>query len=165
MKIFLLSLVAIIFNLFVLPLKSAENFSSETTQFFNEYIKGYNQYFLNKNDKRAMQDVASHFHIPTQQITNKGTPIIVKESQRLANNLTRFVDNLREKGITQLAWEKIQVKPLTENKALAINIANAINTKGEVVSRLSTLYLISKTEQGWKITTINPHSINNHLEL
>lgn len=165
MKIFLFSLITITFNLLVLPVKAADNFSNETTQFFNEYIQGYNQYFLNKNDTRAMQDVASHFYMPTLQIPNKGTPIIVKEPQRLANNLTRFVDNLREKGITKLAWEKIQVKPLTENKAIAINIANAINTKGEIVSRLSTLYLIYKTEQGWKITTINPHLINNHLEL
>ncbi len=148
-----------------ISLKAEQSQQIDLTEFFHDYIQGYNLYLENPNNKSALPQIASHFAYPVMQIPSKGAPVIVTESAQLIKNFSFFVDDLRKKSVAKIVWEKLQVKPLTENKAVAINIANAMDAQGNILSRLSTLYILYKEGAHWKISAIQPHTINNHINL
>ncbi len=158
-------LIICILTLASINLKAEKSQQTELTEFFHDYIQGYNLYLENPNNQSAMPQIASHFTYPVMQIPNKGAPVIVTESAQLIKNFSFFVDNLRKNSVAKIVWEKLQVRSLTDNKALAINIANAMDAQGNIVTRLSTLYILHKEDSHWKISAIQPHSISNHINL
>ncbi len=147
------------------PLEQA-NFNKEALEFFHDYIIGYNEYLQNKDDKEAMNKVASHFYMPFMIVPQKNKPTILASRAELSNSFTQFIDGQRSQGVRKLVWEKINVKPLTRNKALAINIVNALNAEGKVIARRSAMYVLYKSaDQGWEIALLNTHDVNNHINL
>ena len=79
----------------------------------------------------------------------------------MENGFTRFLEKLKNKGVTKMEWEKLQVVSLSQNTALASNIARGLDANGNVVERLASIYMLSNSSDGWKIAVIKPISLDN----
>ena len=71
--------------------------------------------------------------------------------------VTGFLNGLKEKGVNKVAWEKVEIKLLAENIALASNVAVRYLANGEVYDRAGATYFLNKNPKGWEITAFALH--------
>lgn len=140
-------------------------FETATIEFFHDYLKGYNQFLASDSANDGIEQVVSHFYFPMMQVPNNGAPLAVNNKEQLAKNFTFFVNSLKQQGVKKIVWEKLNIKPLTNNKAMAINIANALDSNDKLMFKFSTLYLLYNSDAAWKINVIHPHAIDKHIHL
>ena len=77
-----------------------------------------------------------------------------------AQNFLGFTKNLDKQGVRSLEWKDVRIHVLTPTKALANNYAHGIDEEGNVVYETVSVYLIYKTDEGWRIQTFNPYHIS-----
>lgn len=149
-----------------LTLVQEEVFSSEAViQFFHDYIATYNRYLADSNDLSAMESAAQHFNMPVMQFPTKSGPTVTLEHTKMVDNLTSFTHAIKNTGVTSLRWEQLSVVPLRDNMALANNIVNALDVNGKILRRLTTLYIVVNTDNGWKIAAITSYPSDNLFKI
>ena len=146
--------------LFLLSLAStsyAQN--SELDLFFDQYIGSFNSY-LEASDDLDVSTITQHFAEPALQMPLKGAPRLMMKYTDLNKGYARFLSMLKDKGGVKLEWEKKQVVRLSDDKALASNIARILDKNGLVVDRRSSIYTLYKSPIGWKIAIIQSHAVD-----
>ncbi|NVK22808.1 MAG: hypothetical protein HWD86_09840 [Kangiellaceae bacterium] len=134
-------------------------------EFFHDYISTYNRYLADSNDLSSMDRAARHFNMPVMQFPTKAGPVVTLEHSKMVGNLTAFTNTIRQSGVASLKWEQLSVVSLRDNMALANNIANALDANGKFLRRLTTLYILVASEDGWRIASIVPYSSDNVFQL
>ena len=151
-----------LFLLLAIILISLNNVNAQESldDFWPQYISSYTNYLNTKTDP-DIKMVLQHFNEPLMQMPSQGEPRVSLKREVLENGFTRFLEKLKNKGVTKMEWEKLQVVSLSQNTALASNIARGLDANGNVVERLASIYMLSNSSDGWKIAVIKPISLDN----
>lgn len=132
----------------------------EATDFLNVYLNAYNKRFGHPERKESfMAELTGLLNDPFILAPPKNKPFS-------PDNLTgfeRFVQGLEKKGAVKLRWEEMNLHVLTEKKILANNVGFGIDAGGKVVYETVSVYLLYRTDNGWKIVLFSPYDMQNKL--
>lgn len=124
---------------------------SKVQQVFNSYMTKYNHFITNQELKQSPVLYADKIMLMTG-----GKPVILTP-ESMNKGVTGFLNGLKEKGVNKVAWEKVEIKLLAENIALASNVAVRYLANGEVYDRAGATYFLNKNPKGWEITAFALH--------
>jgi hypothetical protein len=159
--------LALISTLIVTLIIAPASFASEPKQsakasaeaFMQDYLDGYEKYLTGGNDADVTL-VTEHFSEPMVMMPSSG-PAPMATHEDFAPNIKYFLDNaLKKKGVVKLEWERLQMAILSETQALASGLANALDRNGETVEQRASIYLLTKSKDGWAVSVNLPHSPN-----
>lgn len=126
---------------------------SEVKLFFDDYLKYYNAIIENPNNQDALVASAENYHSPAIQIIPNIPLRMVHEKQKLMNGSRAFLLSLKEKGVTTIEWENIQIKMLSENSAIASNIGVRYLSDGKIHNKAAATYLLKKSKSNSNSST------------
>lgn len=138
----------------------------EATDFFHTYLGTYNKR-LGQPDRDAdfLAELSALVNKPFIMAPPSATAPFYPESDELfARVFSGFVKQLERKGAVRMEWQQISIQVLTSHKVLANNIGRAFNADGEVVYETISLYLLHRSDSGWKITMFSPYDFAQRLE-
>jgi len=136
-------------------LKTA-NDKVEIQQVFQNYMDKYN-HFINHQELKPSPVLYAE---QVMLITNSGkSTMLTPESMN--KGVTGFLNTLKAKGVNKVAWEKVNIKLLANNIALASNVAVRYLANGEVYDRAGATYFLNKASQGWEISAFALHAPEN----
>lgn len=157
-----MTIAKIIFTLFSASLMFAQlvmakNVDQNATDFMQTYLDGYERY-LSAGDNADVAWVTEHFSEPLVMMTPKG-PAPMETREKFAPNIQYFLEQtLRKNGVVKLEWNKLQIVNLSDTQVLASGLANALDKNGETVEQRASIYLLSKSDEGWAVAVNLPHS-------
>lgn len=122
---------------------------------FKNYMAKYNHYITHQELKSSPELYAEQIMLMTGNKPAMLTP------DSMNKGVMGFLSGLKEKGVNKVAWEKVDVKLLSENIALASNVAVRYLANGDVYDRAGATYFINKNPEGWKITAFALHTPEN----
>jgi hypothetical protein len=125
-------------------------------QFFANYISSYTTY-LSSDGEPDIANITVHFNEPSMQVPLRGAPRVSTTRAELGTGFTRFLALLKSKGATKLEWDKIQLVSLSDNTAIASNIARVLDKNGNLLEKRSSIYSLYKSPEGWKIAMSQSH--------
>ncbi len=172
LKLSLLVAVTVL-NLF-LPVTHAKNnvvesdvaIKSEVKQFFDTYLKTYNQRFGRPDRTESFINSLSNLvHQPFIMSPPTGAPFQPKDQAAFTQVFNGFVQQLEKKGAVKLTWKSVDFEILSPNKVLANNIGIATNVKGDVIYETISVYLLYRSEDGWKIVLFSPYELERSVVL
>jgi len=137
----------------------------EVAEFFVQYLNNYNDYFENPDNTKALSAAAQDIHLPAVQIQPQGSVAMLESAQQIVLGTQGFIESLKAKGVTHMAWEKLQINVLSEHAAVASNVAAQYLEDGYVYARLGATYLLYKTDKGWKLVSRVLHLPEDVLRL
>ncbi|GAB4200303.1 MAG: hypothetical protein Tsb002_36390 [Wenzhouxiangellaceae bacterium] len=141
-------------------------FEEEVRQFFEQYLAVYNRRFDHPQDDTAFkEDMAGFLHGPLLQLPPTSPPRLMESAELAASNFAGFVALLEQKGVRRLYWHEMQLQVLTPTKVLANNIGHGVDAEGNVVYETISVYLLYKSEAGWRIVVFSPYQMANKFEL
>ena len=129
---------------------------TEATAFFKGYLDAYNAYD---------PDAASQNYADTALITGLGDTVRTMTREDMKNLLGRFLNNLKQNGVTKFEWTTLQVKALNDRVAVASNIATRFKADGTVFNTASATLIAHKTDGKWQVLMLNLHKPENILPL
>lgn len=133
------------------------NGSGSIEHFMQLYLDGYEAY-LTGGDTADVVTVTSHFTEPLVMMPPTG-PAPMATHEKFAPNIKFFMDKvLKPQGIVKLEWEKLQIAKLSDTQALVSGLANALDASGKTVEQRASIYLLTKTNEGWAVSVNLPHS-------
>jgi hypothetical protein len=125
--------------------------------FMQDYLNGYEKYLKGGNDADVTL-VTEHFSEPMVMMPPSG-PAPMATHEDFAPNIKYFLDNaLKKKGVVKLEWARLQMAILSDTQALASGLANALDKNGNTVEQRASIYLLTKSEEGWVVSVNLPHS-------
>jgi hypothetical protein len=136
--------------------KSADE-KAKVQQVFKNYMIKYNHYITSQELKTSPELYAEQIMLMTG-----GKPVMLTPDS-MNNGVTGFLSGLKEKGVDKVAWEKVDIKLLADNIALASNVAVRYLANGDVYDRAGATYFLNKNPEGWKITAFALHTPENAL--
>ncbi|MGX5172667.1 hypothetical protein ACUR5C_01405 [Aliikangiella sp. IMCC44653] len=137
----------------------------EVNLFLNQYINHFNQLLNNPNDLSALQASAENISYPAVLINAKGNKLIATKPSIVKEGNLGFLNYLSKRGITQINWQVVEIKPLGKNVYIASNIANLLNKSGEKISQTSGTYLLHRQESRWKMFSRIQHPLEDRILL
>jgi ketosteroid isomerase-like protein len=125
--------------------------------FMHSYLDGYEKY-LTGGDNADVALVTEHFSEPLVMMPPSGSaPMATHED--FGPNIKYFLDNaLKKKGVVKLKWAKLQMAALSDTQALASGLVNALDKNGNIVEQRASIYLLTKSKDGWAVSVNLPHS-------
>lgn len=141
----------------------------EIKQFMAKYLKNYNDtldddaYYI--ETMPSLRAASEDLNIPAINISPVGEFLLFTSKKQVADNTKAFIFDLKTQGATHIAYEKIQIKMLTESTALVSNIASINKSSNSALFKIGATYLINKTQQGWHIITRTIHSADSILRI
>ncbi len=131
--------------------------SNSVEHFMQLYLDGYEAY-LTGGDNADASTVTSHFSEPMVMMPPTG-PAPMATREKFAPNIKFFMDKvLKANGVVKLKWEKLQIAKLSDTQALVSGLANALDESGNTVEQRASIYLLTKTSDGWAVSVNLPHS-------
>ncbi len=165
-------LIAVVCGLFACAMAQAsqhdENtaIESELEQFFDDYLAVYNRRFNNPEGSDIFrQQITALVHDPLLLSPPASKPQAPESMAVFARSFEAFVTQLEQRGVQRLQWHNTQLRVLTPNKVLANNIGHGIDKDGNVAYETISLYLVYRTDDGWKIAMFSPYSLDNALDI
>ncbi len=139
----------------------------EATRFFHTYLNTYNKRLGHPEREEAFLDELSALiskpFIMAPPSAN--APFYPESEEMFARAFGGFVKQLERKGGVRMEWQEINVEVLTQNKILANNIGRAFSAEGDVVYETISLYLLHRSDDGWKIAVFSPYDVGNKLAI
>lgn len=129
---------------------------TEIQQLFASYMSKYNHYI----QTGELQHAPGLYHPHVMLVSDKRVPSVVTEAQ-LYSQIEVFLDSLKKRGVSKVNWQKVDIHLLSNNMALASNVAIRYNKQGEVVDRVGASYTLSKHDKGWRIAAFSVHPVDN----
>lgn len=170
MKILVLKiLLPILLTFQTLPAISQEKKLHQTREietpqtFFNNYLKHFNDYLIDPENKIALTESAEDVSYPAIWVSQGGNKIIANDRDFVLKNTQGFIGALRNKGISRITWDTLDIKPLGTNVIIASNIANLYLDNGEFYAQVSSTYLLYKEGNHWKLFSRIQHSPEQKL--
>lgn len=146
-----------IFTLLFTSLTFAGGQNQSPEDFMQTYLDGYEKY-LTAGDKANVTSVTEHFSEPMVMMPPSG-PAPMATHEEFAPNIKYFLDAaLKKKGVVKLEWEKLQIATLSDTQVLASGLANALDKTGKTVEQRASIYLLTKSKNGWLVSVNLPHS-------
>ena len=138
----------------------------EVNAFFDEYLGVYNRRF-GRSDRSAAfrKELGELVHTPLMQSPPMGPPMVPESMEAFTRGFEGFVSMLEEKEVRRLVWQQQEFQVLTPRKVLANNIGIGLTSDGQVAYETVSLYLLYRTEAGWKIAMFSPYDPDNPLHL
>lgn len=138
----------------------------EVAAFFDGYLAVYNQRFGRpERSAQFRQELSEQVHMPFLQSPPMSAPRVPDSVETFTSSFEGFVSMLERKGVSRLQWERMEFQVLTANKVLASNIGVGVSEDGEIVYETASLYLLYRTEGGWKITMFSPYDVDKAVRL
>lgn len=135
-------------------------------QLFDSYLQVYNERLNNPDgSEKFLEDLAGKLHQPFLIAPQVSAPRSPATDDEFSNSFESFITFLNKKGATKLHWKEINLYPLNEKKTLANNVAYATDKDGKIVYETISVYLLYKSDAGWKIAMFSPYDIANKLEI
>lgn len=131
---------------------------AQIKEVFAQYMRSYNNYL---KTNVMLKDQAIYTET-LMLITPNRAPAILDET-KFSNLIEGFLDGLRSKGVNNIAWEKLQIKLLSNSVAVASNAAVRYKKNGDVYDHAAATYMLTKVNEQWKIATLAPHAAENIL--
>lgn len=128
----------------------------EIQQLFTNYMAKYNHYI----QTGELQHEPGLYHPQVMLVSDKRVPSVVTEAQ-LYSQIEVFLASLKKRGVSSVEWQKVDIHLLSNNMALASNVAVRYNKQGEVVDRVGASYTLSKQDKGWRIAAFAVHPVDN----
>ncbi|WP_299975960.1 hypothetical protein [uncultured Pseudoteredinibacter sp.] len=145
--------------LLISPLSLAGDSSQSIEDFMQDYLDGYEKY-LTASEDADIAWVTEHFSEPLVMMPPTG-PAPMATHEAFAPNIKYFMEEaLKKKGVVKLEWTKLQVAKLSGSQALVSGLANALDKNNRTVEQRASIYLLTKTEDGWSVSVNLPHSPN-----
>ncbi len=143
--------------LLISPLTFAGVFKQSVEDFMQDYLDGYEKY-LTAGDNADINWVSEHFSEPLVMMPPTG-PAPMATHEDFAPNIKYFMEEaLKKKGVVKLEWTKLQVARLSDSQALVSGLANALDKNGRTVEQRASIYLLTKSKDGWSVSVNLPHS-------
>lgn len=120
---------------------------------FKNYMIKYNHFITKQELKLTPELYAQQVMLMTGN--GKSTTLT---PEKMNQGVTGFLTQLKSKGVNKIAWEAVEIKLLTDNIALASNIAVRYLANGEVYDRAGATYFLNKAETGWEISAFALHA-------
>lgn len=134
---------------------TASSLKSATT-FFAHYLDSYNAYDAEAAAAKYADNIV---------LTGAADLALTVPREQMKNNISRFLGNLKSKGVVRFEWQTLQVKMLSKNIALASNVAVRYLKDGSEYNRAGATVFAQQNNGAWEIIMINLHSPENALPL
>ena len=149
--------LTLILALLFAPLTFASGPNQSPEDFMQDYLDGYEKY-LKAGDKADVAWVTEHFSEPLVMMPPSG-PAPMATHEDFAPNIKYFLEAaLKKNGVVKLEWEKLQIASLSDTQVLASGLANALDKEGKTVEQRASIYLLTKSKNGWLVSVNLPHS-------
>ena len=129
---------------------------AEIQQLFADYMAKYNHYL----QTGKLHHAPGLYHPQVMLVSEQRVPTVVSEAQ-LYSQIEVFLDSLKNRGVSNVNWQKVDIHLLSNKMALASNVAIRYNQQGKVVDRVGASYTLSKHDQGWRIAAFAVHPVDN----
>ncbi len=142
----------------------------EVNAFLTAYLKHHNDALEDEGDDStqmmpALMAVSEDLNLPAINVTQDGNFVLFTSKQQIAKDTQSFIFDLKKQGVTHINYDKTQIKMLTNETALASNIASINKADNSALFKFGMTYLIRKGDKGWKIITRTTHPLNNILRI
>ena len=108
--------------------------------------------------------VAGFYYEPAMRV-GKGGPAVRATRADQEAFFDGFLRAMVERGYERSAWEKIEVRLLDAQTALASGVAVRYRRDATVFERVAVTYGLWRTSEGWKIFLSTTHSPETALQL
>jgi ketosteroid isomerase-like protein len=105
--------------------------------------------------------IAAYLNDPLMFLPN-GT---VTSGAEAEESIIKFRDDLKSKGIVNIHLEQVEVKMLGANVALVSTSSKRQAKDGATVNTMGAIYLLRKSEAGWKIAAVSLHPVADFVKL
>lgn len=134
----------------------------EVHAMFDAYMEVYNRRFTNVIDDEGYQtEIAQYLYAPLLMFPPTNKPAVMDTPEAAAKNFAGFTAMLMRKGVTRLKWHDMQLRVLSPTKVLANNVGRGSDVDGNLVYETVSVYVVYKSDDGWKIQTLNPYLVEN----
>lgn len=138
-----------------------QNLHQEIETFFSHYLDHYNDYIHLNNQQTALLKAANDLNTPSFQIPPESNIMLFQSLEQIKNNTEYFLDQFKDNGIVKINWQKIQIKVLNPQTAIASNIATLFKSHNYIAQKVAATYLLHKSANQWKIIVRALHPIEN----
>jgi len=150
--------LTLIFTFLFAPVGFADNSNQTAEEFMQSYLDGYEKY-LTAGDDADVAWVTEHFSEPAAMVSQSRGLAPMATREVLAPNIKYFLDNvLKTQGVVKLEWEKMQLAKLSDSQILMSGLANALDKAGKTVEQRASIYILTKSKNGWAVSVNLPHS-------
>lgn len=138
----------------------------EVRSMFGQYMAVYNRRFNNAIDDAGYKnEIAEYLYAPLLMFPPTSKPAVLDTPEAAAENFAGFTAMLMRKGVTRLKWHDMQLQVLSPTKVLANNVGRGTDIDGNIVYETVSVYIVFKSENGWKIQTLNPYLVENKIDI
>ncbi|MEM9387146.1 MAG: hypothetical protein AAGA68_18940 [Pseudomonadota bacterium] len=138
----------------------------EIAAFFDGYLAVYNRSFGHPERRTQFrEELSAKVLMPIMQSPPSRAPRVPDSIESFTQGFAAFVTRLEGKGVTRLEWVSREYQVLSVNKVLANNVGIGITADGEVAYETASLYLLHRTEGGWKIVMFSPYDHDKLFQL
>lgn len=133
----------------------------QASEFMASYLGVYNRRF-GKPEASAQfrQELSDLVTKPFMQAPPIGQPV-VPELKTFTRNFETFLTRLEARGVTKLQWARTEYRVLSPNKVLVNNVGQGIKADGGIGYETISLYLLHRTDEGWRIALFSPYLPEN----
>ncbi len=135
----------------------------QLNHFFDDYLKHYNDYLNNSNNKETILQAAESYHLPALQIIPNIPLRVINSHLKLAIGTQNFLNKLRTSGVDHMRWEKVDIHQLSEKSAIASNVGIRYKKNGDIFNKAAATFMMYKSEDGWKIAALTLHDVENTI--
>jgi len=130
------------------------------------YLDGYEKYLKVGDKGTDVSGVTDHFYEPAAMIPRSRGLVPIATHEQLVPALKFFMDNvLKKQGVVKLEWERLQPAVLSDSQVLMGDLANALDTDGNTVKQRASIYVLTKSNNGWAVSVNRPHSQSTVLTI
>ncbi|QYJ75497.1 hypothetical protein [Shewanella sp. FJAT-52076] len=125
---------------------------AEIATLFEHYMDKYNHYLTT-----GKLDAAPVLYRPQLMLmSNTRAPAVATETE-FSTQIQGFLDSLRAKGVARVRWQKVNIRLLDSQLALASNVAERFRADGSRYNLVGATYLLSKQDGQWQIAAFAVH--------
>lgn len=120
---------------------------------FSIYMEKYNHYI--STGKLVLEPTLYRQQV---LVTSDGNAPTLVPEDKLYGQVRIFLDSLKQRGVTKVQWDKVDIHIIGKNMALASNIAIRFDEQGKVIDRVGASYNLYRENNEWKIAAFAIHS-------
>ncbi len=124
---------------------------TEVAAFFDQYLKNFNDYISKPNNQQAITAATADIHMPAIMFPGNGKLALMEDAALVGAGTQAFLDRLISQQVTQIKWQKVDIRILNDHTALANNKAMLLTADHRVLQTLSSTYVLYKAADGWQI--------------
>ncbi|MCH4296098.1 hypothetical protein MJ923_17450 [Shewanella sp. 3B26] len=125
---------------------------AEIAQLFEHYMAKYNHYLATGK----LDSTPVLYRPQLMLMSNNRAPAVASEAE-FSTQIQGFLDSLKAKGVARVRWQKVDVRLLDSQLALASNVAERFRADGSRYNLVGATYLLSKQDGHWQIAAFAVH--------